>query len=62
MALQFVFRDALQGAIAGRAVEDEMFDETTFEQPLGIDRSARAENGPSRVATSSQKSEGEGHF
>ena len=39
-----------------------MFDGATFAQPLGIDRSARAENGPSRVATSGQKSEGEGHF
>jgi hypothetical protein len=62
MALRFVFREALQGAIARRAVEDEMFDGATFEQSLGIDRSARAENGPSRVATSGQKSEGEGHF
>ena len=62
MALRFVFREALQGAIVRRAVEYEMFDGAAFEKPLGVNRSARAKDGPSRVAASGQKSEGEGHF
>ena len=39
-----------------------MFDGAAFEKLLGVNRSARAKDGPSRVAASGQKSEGEGHF
>ena len=60
MAVRFVFSDALQGAITRRAVEDKMFDDAACGQSLGINRSARAKNAPSRVAASGQKGEG-GH-